>query len=378
MNGPPNSNMNVHPNSNMNGPPKGYNSTSDQASYDIVFKDIIVKSENRNPVLYPNPNNYTIRLGDELTKIYKAEIISVNVPAATDVGVNVSSTGNRLYFKYSDGIADNYGYIKIQAGTYYSPVDVGTELQRQVDNVVGSGKVTISYNSNLNRYVFVVSSGDTLVLYPINGSIAGTYIVQDSISETLNLYQTDNLNITKSINIIINNMGILEVVDANESNGWYGNYNGSPVITDSQFQNTIVSNLILTNCNIYLSLGPLNSNTVKFATNDNPLLKSNISSIFCEVPNNTFVSSSSVKTLLNEPSIWSAVNFYNPVLPVVNKLEVAWYNEYNELISNLSNHCFTIRIYYFQKRNATTAFSTSVVNFNSASGTVDSLFALKM
>jgi hypothetical protein len=363
---------------NINGPPKGYNSTSDQASYDIVFKDIIVKSENRNPVLYPNPNNYVIRLGDELTKIYKAEIISVNVPAATDVSVNVPSNGNRLYFKYSDGVTDNYGFIKIQAGTYYSPVDVATELQRQINNVVGAGKVIISYNSNLNRYIFVVSSGDTLVLYPINGSTAGTYTIEDSISETLNLYPTDNLNITKSINIIINNMGILEVVDANESNGWYGNYNGSPVITDSQFQNTIVSNLILTNCNIYLSLGPLNSNTVKFATNDNPLLKSNISSIFCEVPNNTFVSSSSVKTLLNEPSIWSAVNFYNPVLPVVNKLEVAWYNEYNELISNLSNHCFTIRIYYFQKRNATTAFSTSVVNFNSASGTVDSLFAPKM
>jgi hypothetical protein len=32
---------------NVNGPPKGSNVTSDQSSYDIVFKDIIVKSENR-------------------------------------------------------------------------------------------------------------------------------------------------------------------------------------------------------------------------------------------------------------------------------------------------------------------------------------------
>ena len=58
---------------NMNGPPKGFNTVSDQSSYDLVFKDVIVKSENRNTNVYPNPNNYTVTLGEEVTKIYKAE-----------------------------------------------------------------------------------------------------------------------------------------------------------------------------------------------------------------------------------------------------------------------------------------------------------------
>ena len=83
---------------NMNGAPRGSNVTSDQSSYDIIFKDIIVKSENRNTLVYPNPNTYTVGLNEHIEKIYRAEIISVNVPAATDITVNLESTGNRLYF----------------------------------------------------------------------------------------------------------------------------------------------------------------------------------------------------------------------------------------------------------------------------------------
>ena len=41
---------------NVNGPPRGQNVTADQSSYDIIYKDIIVKSENRNTDIFPNPN----------------------------------------------------------------------------------------------------------------------------------------------------------------------------------------------------------------------------------------------------------------------------------------------------------------------------------
>ena len=54
------------------------------------------------------------------------------------------------------------------------------------------------------------------------------------------------------------------------------------------------------------------------------------------------------------------------------KLDINWYSEEGELINILDN-CFTIRIYYFQKRNNTTAFSTGIFNY-AASGTIDSIF----
>jgi hypothetical protein len=356
---------------NINGPPKGFNTTSDQSSYDLVFKDIIVKSENRNVLKYPNPNNYTINLGEEITKIYKAEIISVNVPAATDISVNIPSYGNRLYFYYDN----KSGYIKIQAGTYVSPTSVGEELQRQFNNIVGIDTITTYYNINLNRYVFIAPTGKTLKIYPINGTTIDSLIVQDSIVDSLKLIlpqksaNIDNYFETKSINIITNSEGLLNVVNANI----YGNYGGNDITTDKQFENTILSDLVLTNYSIYLSLGVLNSNTIKFVSNENPLLKSNISTFFCEIPNNTIVGSPFNKTLLNEPAVWSGMNFYNPPLASITKMDVSWYNEYGTLINNICDQSFTIRIYYFEKRLQTTAFSTKIFNY-AASGTIDSIF----
>jgi hypothetical protein len=352
---------------NVNGPPRGSNVTSEQSAYDIIYKDIIVKSENRNMNIYPNPNMYSIRLAEVVNKVYKAEIITVNIPAATDITVNITSLTNRLYFSYN-GV---YGYITIQAGTYLSPGSVASELQRQFNKNVTLSQIIVSYNSNLNRYIFVAPTGSSLTLYPINGTVNPGYTVQNSIGESLKLYNNVLLNTTNAINIVDNANGVLVVVDATTSD-YYGSFNGVSITTDSQFGNTIVSDLVLTNCNIYLSLGKMNSNTIQFVTNENSQLSSNIPSIFCEIPNNTTVSSNSVKTLLNEPCVWSSENFYNPPLPEIQKLDVSWYNENGNLI-NIEDHCFTIRIYYFQKRNQGTSFSVPLFTY-AASGTIDSIY----
>ena len=53
-----------------NGPPKGQNVTSNQSSYDIVFKDVIVNY----PALGIPPGfqtKYTVSLPNEFDKIYK-------------------------------------------------------------------------------------------------------------------------------------------------------------------------------------------------------------------------------------------------------------------------------------------------------------------
>ena len=343
---------------NVNGPPRGSNVTSDQSSYDIIFKDIIVKSENRNLNIYPNPNSYTVRLNENIAQVYKAELIAVNVPAATDIAVNLTSSTNRLYFTYN-GVN---GYIKLQAGTYLNPTSIAAELQRQF-NIIVVG-VIVSYNSNLNRYIFVAPAGKTLTLYPINGSSCGTYIVQDSIGLSLNL----NLSflVTQPINIIDDPNGVLTIISSNV----YGSYNGVDTLNDSQFNNTISSNLVLTDANIYLSMAKLNSNTIQFVSNQNVNINSNIPSIFCEIPNNTTVSSNSVKTVLNQPSVWTSENFYNPPLADLRKLEITWYNE-NGLLININEHSFTLRIHYLQKRNQGTAFSIPLIT---NIGTQDSIF----
>ena len=140
-----------------NGPPGGANVNVTQNKYDLLFKDIVISSDKRNKIKYPNPNKYTIHLNNKFDKIYKAELIDVYIPAATDISVNIPTNGNRLYFKYNDFT----GYIVVQAGTYNSPESLAKELSRQFYNVLTSAGVVYSktvgvcveYDKNLNRYI---------------------------------------------------------------------------------------------------------------------------------------------------------------------------------------------------------------------------------
>jgi hypothetical protein len=360
---------------NLSGPLKGANVTSNQDAYDLVYKDISVKSENRNVSLYPNPNNYSINLNTNIKKIYKAEIIAVNVPAATDAAVNITNSTNRLYFRYSDG-TEMYGYLEIQAGTYLNPISVAAEVQKQLNTVItAAGKVstiTVTYNTNLNRYLFIDSQNTSgrFTIYPTNGSILTGYTVSNSIGSSMRLLNDAS---TGPINVNTDSNGNLYVSSASAGN--YGSYNGNPVAlnntTETIFGNTIASELVLVDCSIYLSLGVLNGDTL-LVVPDQSGNNINIPPVFCQIPNNTFASSATTKTIFAEPAVWSGTSFYNPPISNLDKLDVKWYNENGQLI-NLLEHCFTIRVFYFQKRNPTTEFSTSVFNY-AASGTIDSIY----
>ena len=58
----------------MNGPMRGANTTSDQLSYDLIYKDILINSNLVIPV--NNTWTYTLRSDNFNSSIYKAEIIS--------------------------------------------------------------------------------------------------------------------------------------------------------------------------------------------------------------------------------------------------------------------------------------------------------------
>ena len=140
--------------------------------------------------------------------------------------------------------------------------------------------------------------------------------------------------------------------------GDYGKYNGYPIPVNSDclFSNCIISDVVLTDCKLFLSLGKLNGNTCNIVPDQGGNNTGNVPPVFCQIPNNTCVSSSSVKTLLNQPNAFSAIQFYNPPISKVNKLHIKWYTEDGSLVRIL-DHCFTLRLYYFQKRIDTTDFS---------------------
>jgi hypothetical protein len=355
---------------NTNGPLGGANNTVAQNRYDLIFKDILVCSDKRNFQKYPNPNNYYIHLNVKINCIYKAELIDVYVPAATDDAVNIQPTANRLYFSYINTCKEDCeparvdGNIEIQAGTFVSPSTLAQELTRQFALVLLAAGIKckgiqVKYDKNLNRYIIrdtQYATPATVIIYAANGFVLSpNNVVVDSIAKSLMLLDDYYISGPKTIKSVAENLVVSSAVP-----GDYGTYNGRnvPLNTDCLFSNSIISGLVLTHCKLYLSLGRLNGDTCNITPDENGTDR-NVPPIFCQIPNNTAVSSASVKTLLNQPHNFSAIQFYNPCISKLNKFEIKWYTDNGSLV-NILDHCFTIRIHYFQKRIDTTDFSYSV------------------
>jgi hypothetical protein len=363
---------------NVNGPPGGANTSYEQNKYDLIFKDILVNSEKRNTERYPNPNEYSVTLNLNLNKIYKAELIEVYVPAATDNVVNIPTFANELYFTYTNGSITTTGYVIIQAGTYLNPESIATELSRQFNTVLHYAGFTLSktvgvtviYDRDLNRYIFqdrAFASENTLVIYPTNGyMITPDITVQNSICKYIMLNYAGPVIYPPYVSgprqISWQPGGLY--VNIASSYGEYtdsmGNVQPVPATADTQFSNCIISDVVLTHDKLYLSLGKLNGDTCNILAYETPgNVKGNVQRVFCQVPNNTVVSSAAVKTMLNQPVSYSAIQFYNPLLNQLNRLDVKWYTEEGKLVRIL-DHCFTLRIFYFQKRIDITDFSYQI------------------
>jgi hypothetical protein len=367
---------------NQNGPLKGANVVSNQDAYDLIYKDVSIKSENRNATRYPNPNDYSINLNYKFNKIYKAEIIALNLPGSTDITVNITNSSNRLYFEYTniDTAINITGYLEIQAGTYLNPTAIATEVNTQLGIVISAAglnnTITVSYDTNLNRYIFVDSqtTSGQFILYPTDGTTITGYTVTNSLGPSMKL---TSQNSTEALNINTDANGQLFVGPA--AAGDYGSYTESGTTTtvplnntnEPIFGNSIISGVVLIDCSVYLSLGQLNGDTLLIAPDESGN-NNNIPPVFCQIPNNTYLGTENIKSVFGEPAVWSAVSFYNPPISNIDKFEIKWYNESGSLI-NVLDHCFTIRIYYFQKRIGTTEFSVSLLN-NAVSGTTDSIF----
>jgi hypothetical protein len=136
---------------------------------------------------------------------------------------------------------------------------------------------------------------------------------------------------------------------------------------------------------VVLNIAQLNGNTTRIASN---VLRNNPSqgslsvqgNIFCQVPdNNTPLliganPSNNIISLFICPRMYECFQFYNPPISNLNRLDISLTDPLGNVVasSSITSFYFTIRLYYFQKRNGATAFSTPVVNY--MSGMTDSRF----
>jgi len=149
--------------------------------------------------------------------------------------------------------------------------------------------------------------------------------------------------------------------------------------------NTAINTEVINNT-ILLSIPQMNQNTFRVAGN---ATKNNItqSSIFCQVPDNSTpitpggLTSNNIISLFIGARMFDSVQYYNPPMNKLNTIDVSWYTPSGNVVlvnpsgasGTIYGFYFTLRIYYFQKRNNTSDFSTSVFNYAGA-GTIDTIF----
>jgi len=254
----------------LNGAPRGQNVTSDQSSYDLIFKDIII---NYPPpisnVSGTYPSKYTISLNFEFDRLYKAELIVANV---------------------------------------------------HFNTIIATSSLPDSYNAIPNS----VKNSTIIVSIPQLDNITASIANQQST--TTNGTINNNSNYTNNV--------FCQIPD-----------NYTPLGGANNLVNT--------------SVAPANS----------------------------------ISTFIGGPP-FSAEQFYNPPLNNISQLDIYLLDIYgNNLLSPqpctqnrsgtnynttsfVNSFYFTIRLYYFVKRNNTTQFSVPLFNY-AASGSIDSIFENK-
>jgi hypothetical protein len=145
------------------------------------------------------------------------------------------------------------------------------------------------------------------------------------------------------------------------------------------------------NQTLLVSIPQLNQNTFRVAsttpTNGNATGTNSVQSqIFCQIPDNYTplalpTSTNNTISLYIGARMFDTIQYYNPPINKVNHIDVSFFDPLsNNIVVNTSgasgtinSFYFTMRVYYFQKRNGTSSFSTSVFNY-AGSGTIDSIF----
>jgi len=120
---------------NSNGPGRGFNTTSDQSSYDLVSKDIIVCSSNGSPSsgdFTKDSISYAFNLGtDNLNNIYKAELVSAAI-AFSNATIPDNVKNNTLIVTIPELSQNTFYVAGNTGGTNYN--NQGTASNNQGNN----------------------------------------------------------------------------------------------------------------------------------------------------------------------------------------------------------------------------------------------------
>jgi len=163
-------------------------------------------------------------------------------------------------------------------------------------------------------------------------------------------------------------------------------YKAELVSATVKFNQAINSEVI--NQTLLMSIPQLNGNTFQVIGTNN-LNQSIQADIFSQIPDNcTPLTLSSqqpnnILSLLIGARMYDCIQYYNPPISKLNKIDVKFYSCLGNVIpvdstmsGTINQYYFTLRIHYFQKRYQISSFSTDITTM-AGTGTVDSIYQPK-
>ena len=242
-------------------------------------------------------------------------------------------------------------------------------------------------------------------MYNANGPPRGSNVTADQSSYDL-LYRDVILN---SINGTLNTNS--QTVSFNMTLDNVNNiYKAELIAATVHFQTSIPNNIQYNS--LIVSIPQLNGKTLVIAGNtsgtvinqiqipgSNPPVYTNVTGanssqgnnqiqgdIFCQIPDFSSaltLSTTDTISLYIGPHMYESIQFYNPPISKINRLDIQLYDQYTNLLNinptipqsgDVLTFYFTLRIYYLQKRNTISSISTPLFTY-SGTGTMDSLFS---
>jgi len=152
-------------------------------------------------------------------------------------------------------------------------------------------------------------------------------------------------------------------------------YKAQVIAATIQFDSSGIPPNVVNQC-VLLNIPQLNGTTTTIASNiiaGNNSIGNKLTqgAIFCQIPdNNTPLrfnngTSNNIISLFIENAQYESIQYYNPPISNLNKIDISLYDPLGNILNDFTSFYFTIRLYYFQKRNSATAFSIPIVNFES-------------
>ena len=213
-------------------------------------------------------------------------------------------------------------------------------------------------------------------MFNMNGAPRGANVSSDQSSYDL-IYRDVIFN--SNLATLSNNVYSFTLETDNINKIYNAEITAATIVFASAIPNNIKNQCVI------ISIPQLNGNTTRIASNviagnNSQGTLSTQGAVFCQIPdNNTPLiiganASNNTISMLIQNHRYESIQYFNPPISNLNKLSISLYDPLGNIVpsSSITSFYFTIRFYYFQKRNSATAFSVPVVNF--MSGMTDSAF----